>query len=206
MNQSVMFKLSYGLFILTAKENGFDNGSVINTAQQLTDSPNRISVTVNKNGKTHDMIKNTGAFNISVLSEEADFDLIKHFGFQSGADCDKFDGYKNAKRGENGIMYITKGINSYISAKVIQEIDLGTHTLFIADVTDGEMLSDAPSATYAYYHSHIKPKPENKKITKTVWRCKVCGYEYVGEELPDDFICPLCKHPKSDFEKIEVTE
>ena len=155
MNQSVMFKLSYGLFILTAKENGFDNGSVINTAQQLTDSPNRISVTVNKNGKTHD---------------------------------------------------ITKGINSYISAKVIQEIDLGTHTLFIADVTDGEMLSDAPSATYAYYHSHIKPKPENKKITKTVWRCKVCGYEYVGEELPDDFICPLCKHPKSDFEKIEVTE
>ncbi len=103
-------------------------------------------------------------------------------------------------------MYITKGINSYISAKVIQEIDLGTHTLFIADVTDGEMLSDAPSATYAYYHSHIKPKPENKKITKTVWRCKVCGYEYVGEELPDDFICPLCKHPKSDFEKIEVTE
>lgn len=204
MDNNVMFKLSYGLFILTAKENGFDNGCVINTAQQLTDSPKRISVTVNKNGKTHDMIKATGIFNISVLSEEADFELIKHFGFQSGANCDKFESYENAKRADNGIMYITDGINSYISAKVIQEIDLGSHTLFIADVTDGGTLSDVPSATYAYYHSNIKPKPENKKAAKTVWRCKVCGYEYEGEELPEDFICPLCKHPASDFEKIEV--
>lgn len=202
MNNNVMFKLSYGLFILTAKENGFENGSVINTAQQLTDSPNRISVTVNKRGKTHDMIKATGVFNISVLSQEADFELIKHFGFQSGADCNKFENYENAKRADNDVMYITSGINSYISAKVIQEVDLGTHTLFIADVTDGEILSDAPSATYAYYHSNIKPKPQNKKSTATVWRCKVCGYEYTGESLPEDFICPICKHPASDFEKV----
>lgn len=204
MNNNAMYKISYGLFVITANENGFDNGCIINTAQQVTADPNRISVTVNKSGKTHDMIKTTGAFNISIISEEADFELFRHFGFQSGKDINKFENYENAKRAANGIMYITKGINSYISAKVINEVDLGTHTLFIAEVTDADMISDAASATYAYYHSSIKPKPQEKKSKKTVWRCKVCGYEYKGEELPEDFICPLCKHPASDFEKVEA--
>lgn len=203
MNNNAMYKLSYGLFVITANENGFDNGCIINTAQQVTTSPNRISVTLNKSGKTHDMIKNTGVFNISVISEDAYFELFKHFGFQSGANCDKFNGFEAAKRSENGIFYLTAGINSYISAKVIQEIDLGSHTMFIADVTDADIVSDIPSATYAYYHSNIKPKPQEKKSKKTVWRCKVCGYEYEGETLPEDFICPICKHPASDFEKAE---
>lgn len=205
MNNNAMFKISYGLFVITAKENGFDNGCIINTAQQVTTEPNRISVTLNKSGKTHNMIKNTGVFNISVISEDAHFELFKHFGFQSGASCNKFDGFEAAKRSDNGILYITAGINSYISAKTIQEIDLGTHTMFIADVTNADIISDTLSATYAYYHSDIKPKPNEKKIKKTVWRCKVCGYEYEGEELPEDFICPLCKHPASDFEKIETS-
>ncbi|MDE5671054.1 MAG: flavin reductase [Eubacterium sp.] len=203
MNNNAMFKLSYGLFVITAKENGFDNGCIINTAQQVTDKPNRISVTINKSGKTHDMIKNTGVFNISIISEDADFELFKHFGFQSGANCNKFNNFEAANRSENGVFYITAGVNSYISANVIQEIDLGTHTMFIADVTDSDILSDIPSATYAYYHSHIKPKPNEKKTSKTVWRCKVCGYIYEGKELPEDFTCPICKHPASDFEKIE---
>lgn len=203
MNNNVMYKLSYGLFVITANENGFDNGCIINTAQQVTTSPNRISVTLNKSGKTHDMIKNTGVFNISVISEDAYFELFKHFGFQSGANCNKFNGFEAAKRSENGIFYLTAGVNSYISAKVVQEIDLGSHTMFIADVTDADIVSEIPSATYAYYHSNIKPKPQEKKSTKTVWRCKVCGYEYEGETLPEDFICPICKHPASDFEKAE---
>lgn len=198
-----MFKLSYGLFIITARENDFDNGCIINTAGQVTDTPLQIAVTINKKSKTHDMIKNTGAFNLSVISEDADFELFKHFGFQSGSSVNKFDGYKSAKRAENGVMYITDGVNSYISAKVVQDVDLGTHTMFVAEVTDAEIISDAASATYAYYHSNIKPKPQEKKHKKTVWRCKVCGYEYEGEELPENFICPLCNHPASDFEKVE---
>ena len=202
MNNNAMYKLSYGLFVLTANENGFDNGCIINTAQQVTTEPNRISITVNKNGKTHDMIKATGIFNISIISEDAYFELFKHFGFQSGASCNKFDGFKAAERSENGVLYLTAGVNSYISAKVIQEIDLGTHTMFIAEVTDADIISDIPSATYAYYHSNIKPKPQKKENAKTIWRCTVCGYEYEGEELPEDFICPLCKHPASDFEKV----
>ena len=148
------------------------------------------------------MIKATGIFNISIISEDAYFELFKHFGFQSGANCNKFDGFKAVERSENGILYLTAGVNAYISAKVIQEIDLGTHTMFIAEITDADMISDVPSATYAYYHSNIKPKPQEKKTEKTVWRCKVCGYEYEGEALPEDFICPLCKHPASDFEKV----
>ena len=202
MNNNAMYKLSYGLFVLTANENGFDNGCIINTAQQVTTQPNRISITVNKNGKTHDMIKATGIFNISIISEDAYFELFKHFGFQSGVSCNKFDGFKAAERSENGVLYLTAGVNSYISAKVTQEIDLGTHTMFIAEVTDADMVSDVPSATYAYYHSNIKPKPQKKENAKTIWRCTVCGYEYEGEELPEDFICPLCKHPASDFEKV----
>ena len=150
------------------------------------------------------MIKDTGVFTVSVISEAASFDLFKHFGFQSGRDVDKFAVFNDCKRAENGTMIITKGTNGYISAKVVNTVDLGTHTLFIADVTDMDVLADVPSATYTYYQENIKPKPEAVGKTKdgqTVWRCKICGYEYVGEELPDDFICPICKHPASDFEK-----
>lgn len=203
MDQSVMFKLSYGLFVLTAQENGFDNGCIINTVMQVTSTPNRISITVNKQNKTHDMVKATGLFNVSVLAEDASFDTFKHFGFQSGKNVDKFEDYGPKERSESGLYYVTAGTNSYLSGKVVQEIDLGTHTQFIADVTAGKVLSDVPSVTYTYYQNNIKPKREasKEKSGKTVWVCKICGYVYEGEELPADFICPLCKHGASDFEK-----
>ncbi len=203
MNKKAMYQLTYGLFVLTARMGEKDNGCIINTAAQVTSSPNRISITVNKDTLTHDMIKETGKFNISVLSEHAGFDIFKHFGFQSGRTADKFDGYPFCRRSANGLYYITEGTNAYISAKVEQTIDVGSHTMFIALVEDMDVISDVPSATYSYYQSSIKPKPESPASTgKTVWRCVVCGYIYEGETLPADYICPLCKHPASDFEKV----
>ncbi len=202
MDSNALFKFSYGLYIITAYENSTDNGCIVNTAGQITDSPNRIAVTINKGSKTHDMIKNTGVFNVSVLSENAEFELFRHFGFQSGFSTDKFRDFADFKRSENGVSYITKGTNAYISARVENEIDEETHTMFIALVEDARILSDTPSATYAYYHSNIKPEPQEKQRRETVWRCKVCGYEYIGEKLPEGYICPICKHPASDFEKI----
>ncbi|MBR6700285.1 MAG: flavin reductase [Firmicutes bacterium] len=200
MDNKVMFNITYGLYVLTANEKGKDNGCIINTLSQVTSTPNRISITVNKSNHTHDMIKNTKKFNVSLLTEETSFDLFKHFGFQTGKDTDKFADYEGYARAENGIVYLTKYANSFISGDVVQEIDLGTHTMFIADAADGQVISDVPSVSYAYYHKNIKPAPEAKKAGG--WRCKICGYVYEGDELPADFVCPLCKHPASDFEKI----
>lgn len=207
MDNKAMHYLSYGLFVLTTSFEGEDNGCIINTAGQVTTEPNRISITVNNTNHTTDLIKKSGKFNISTLSEDANFEVFKHFGFKSGREVNKFDGYSACKRSANGIYYTTEGVNSYISATVEQTIDLGTHTMFIAKVDAMEVLSKTPSATYAYYHANIKPKAEPKTEQsankgKVAWRCKVCGYVYIGEELPVDFTCPLCKHPASDFEKI----
>lgn len=203
MDNKTMYKLTYGLFVLTSCYDGKDSGCIINTAGQVTSEPNRISIAVNKANFTHDLVKKSGKFNISILSEEASFDTFKHFGFQSGRDVDKFDGYSDCKRSANNLYYVTAGTNGYISATVEQEIDLGSHTMFIALVDDMEVLSSVPSTTYSYYQSSIKPKPEKPATGgKTVWRCTICGYIYEGEELPADFVCPLCKHPASDFEKV----
>lgn len=205
MNQKAVYNLTYGLFVLTSSVDGRDSGCIINTAGQVTSEPNRISIAVNKGNFTHDLVKKSGRFNISILSEAASFDTFRHFGFQSGREVDKFAGYEECRRSENGLYYVTAGTNAYISASIEQSLDLGSHTLFIAGVEDMEVLSDVPSASYAYYQSSIKPKPEQPAAGgKTVWRCTVCGYIYEGEELPADFICPLCKHPASDFEKVAV--
>ena len=206
MNTNAMFKIGYGLYVLTARENGFDNGCIINTVTQVTADPNRITVAVNKANKTHDMILATGEFNVSILTTSASFEIFKAFGFRSGKDTDKFEGCNAAKRSGNGIYYVTDSTNAYISAKVISATDLGSHTLFLADVTDCDVLSEVPSATYDYYHKYIKPKPEAKKNVKVYYRCKICGYIYEGDELPADFICPLCKHPASDFERVEAVK
>ena len=200
MDNSAFFKLSYGLFVVTAHEEGKDNGCITNTVVQQTTTPNRISVTINKNNYTHDMIMRTGVFNVSVLSEEAKFDVFKNWGFQSGKDVDKTLGI-TFFRLENGVIYVIDGVNAVICAKVEQTIDLGTHTLFIAEVTDAFPTDKTPSATYAYYHSNIKPAPQ--PVKKKGWICTVCGYIYEGETLPLDFICPLCKHPASDFKPNE---
>ena len=201
-----MFKLTYGLFVLTARQGEKDNGCIINTAGQVTAVPNRISIAVNKANYTHDMVLATKKFNVSILSEDAKFSTFQRFGFQSGKDVNKFEGYDQVKRAENGIYYVTEGTNGYISATVESTMDLGSHTLFIAAVDDMDVLSDVPSTTYNYYQSNIKPKPAApaSKTGKTIWRCRICGYEYEGEELPADFICPVCKHPAPDFEKVIV--
>ncbi len=207
MDKKAMHKLSYGLFVLTAREGDKDNGCIINTAIQAASTPNQMSICVNKENYTHDMIMRTGAFTVSIISQRATFDLFKHFGFQTGKEVDKFADYTAYARGENGICYITEGTNAYISVKVSKTEDIGSHTMFIGEITDMEVLGDALSATYEYYMKNIKPKPQEVGKTddgQTIWRCTICGYEYVGEELPDDFICPLCKHPASDFEKVII--
>ena len=197
---NAMFKLSYGLFVLTAKDDR-DGGCIINAVNQITDSPKRISIAVNKANATHDMIARTGAFNLSVLTTETQFPLIQRFGFQSSRDADKFADYDFAARSENGLIYVTESSNAFISAKVVQALDYGTHTVFIADVTEAKVLSNAPSLTYAYYFEHVKPKPAALSEQKG-WVCKICGYIYEGDDLPADFICPLCKHGAEDFERL----
>lgn len=201
MDPKTMYKLTYGLFVLTAKEGDKDNGCIINTAIQVTSQPNRISIAVNKSNYTHDMIVRTKKFNVSIISEKAGFDLFKHWGFQSGRDVDKAIGVE-LSRSSNGISYITNGCNAYLSGKVIDIVDLGTHSLFIADVTDGEVLAGDESCTYGYYQSNIKVSPDKAKEIKKGWICTVCGYIYEGEVLPEDFICPICKHPASDFKPL----
>lgn len=205
MDSRAMRNLSYGLFVLTAKEGEKINGCITNTAIQVTTEPNQIAFAVNHANYTHDMVKNTGKFVISIISEKAKFELFKHFGFQSGRDVNKFEDFEGYGLTADGIPYIAKGTNAWIEGEVVSAQDLGTHTLFVCKVTDMEVLSGDASATYVYYHNNIKPKPEEAGKTaagKTIWRCTVCGYEYEGEELPADFICPICKHPASDFEKV----
>lgn len=204
MDNQALFKLSYGLFVLTARDGEKDNGCIINTAIQAASTPNQLSICVNKANYTHDMIVKTGIFTVSILTQKASFDIFKRFGFASGRDVDKFADYAECKRGENSVYYITEATNAYISVKVSKTEDLGSHTIFVGEITDMEVLSEEPSVTYAYYFQHIKPKPEASASPsgKTVWRCKICGYEYEGEEIPKDYICPICKHPASDFEKV----
>ncbi|MFR7989324.1 MAG: flavin reductase [Anaerovoracaceae bacterium] len=198
---SALFKFSYGLYVLTAREGEKDNGCIINTAIQVTVNPKQVSICVDKSNYTCSMIERTGEYNLSFISEEADFDLFRHFGFQSGKDVDKFADYPHADRAENGIFYVDKAVNAMISVKVKQTVDLGTHLMFIGEVTEEKVLSDVPSVTYQYYFDHIKPKPEQQPKVKG-YVCKICGYVYEGETLPPDFICPLCKHGAEDFEPL----
>ena len=198
---NAMFRLSYGLFLLTARDGEQDNGCIVNTVMQLTDQPMRVLISVNKQNLTHDMIAKTGRFNVSVLTEDAPFELFRHYGFQSGRDVDKFAG-SQMPRSENGLVYLTGVTNAYLSARVISQSDFGTHTLFVAEVTEAKALSDRPSMTYAYYFDNVKPKPQSLPENKKGFVCKVCGYVYEGDTLPEDYICPLCKHGAADFEPL----
>ena len=160
-----------------------------------------------RKNEAHDMVMESGEFTVSIISEKATFGLFKRFGFASGRDTDKFAGFDAYETGSNGIRYITEGTNAYISVKVTQTNDLGSHTMFVGTITDMQVLDEAPSATYAYYFENIKPKPEAVGTTpdgQTVWRCKICGFTYEGDPLPADYVCPLCKHPASDFERVEL--
>lgn len=200
MDKNAMRALTYGLFVLTAK-GAKDNGCIINTAMQVTTSPNRISITVSKENYTHDIIRDTGVFNLSILDETTPFAIFEHFGFASGRNTDKFVG-DTMPRSANGLIYLPVYTTAFISGKVFQQIDLGTHTMFLADVTDGEVLDKTNSISYAYYHANVKPKPAAKEEKKAGWVCRICGYVYEGAQLPPDYICPLCKHGADDFEPI----
>lgn len=200
MNTNALFKIGYGLYILSCHENGKDNACIVNTVMQVTSNPCKIAICVNRNNYTCTMLKNTRKFNVSILDEEAEFEIFKHFGYQSGKDVDKFLNFIHTKRTPNGVLYITKNTNAYLSAWVQDEIDLDTHVMFIAQLVDAEILSEKPTVTYDFYQKNIKPKPE--ATASKGWRCKICGYVYEGEDLPSDFICPICKHGAIDFEKI----
>ena len=205
IENQAMYKLTYGLFMLTTMGEGKQNGCIVNTVSMLTDNPKRITVFVNKANYSEELLRKGKIFNVSVLTEETPFEVFKQFGFCSGRDVDKF---ANAKypTSENGLYYLPEYTNAVLSGKVIDAHDYGTHTLFVAEVTEAKTLSSAPSVTYEYYQKNIKPKPqavkaeEAEKVVKR-YVCKICGYVHEGE-LPDDFICPWCKHPASDFEEM----
>lgn len=200
IEKEAMYKLTYGLFVLTTTDGEKQNGCIVNTVSMITDNPKRITVFVNKANYTEELLRKTGVFNVSVLTEKTPFDIFKQFGFASGRDTDKFANTAYPKT-ENGLYYIPEYANAVLSGKVIDAHDYGTHTLFVAEVTEGKVLSSDKSVSYEYYLSNIKPKPQAEKSNTEKWVCKICGYVHEGE-MPDDFICPWCKHPKEDFERI----
>lgn len=200
MDNKALFNIGYGLYVLTAKDGEKSNGCIVNTVMQVTSDPLVIAVGVSKQNYTHDMILKSKEFNISVLTKDTPFDVFKHFGFQSGKTIDKFSGFEDKLIGENGLYYISKFTNSYLYCKVKDVIDFGTHSMFRAEVIDAKSFNNDETVTYTYYHKYIKPKPAQE--AKKGWRCNICGYIYEGENLPPDFICPICKHGAIDFSKI----
>ncbi len=196
---SALFKIGYGLYVVTSNDGKRDNGLIVNTVTQVTNSPNRIAVAINKENYSHHVIRQTGVMNINCLSEDAPFSVFETFGFVSGRNADKFANC-TPLRADNGLVFLPRYINAFMSLRVEQYVDLGTHGLFICSITEARVISDAPSMTYAYYQEHVKPKPETEG--KKGFVCKVCGYVYEGDTLPEDFICPLCKHGAADFEEI----
>ena len=200
VDPAALFKIGYGLYVVaTRDEAGRDNGCIVNTVTQVTNTPNRVAVTINKLNYTHHVVKQTGIMNLNCLSEDAPFDLFKRFGFQSGRTADKFAG-EEVQRAANGLAILPSHVNALLSLKVEQYVDLGTHGMFICSVEESRVLSQRPTMTYAYYQDNVKPKPDTGK--KKGWVCKICGYVHEGDELPEDFICPLCKHGAADFERL----
>ena len=197
---TALFNIGYGLYVVTSNDGKKDNGLIVNTVTQVTNSPNRIAVCINKQNYSHHTIKNTGVMNVNCLSVEAPFSVFENFGFQSGKNVDKFANC-TPLRSDNGLVFLPKYINSFMSLKVEDYIDLDTHGMFICSVTEARVLSDKETMTYTYYQNNVKPKPQTDG--KKGWVCKICGYVYEGDELPEDFICPLCKHGVADFEPIE---
>lgn len=199
LNMNALFQIGYGLYVVTSHDGNKDNGLIVNTVTQVTSTPARVAVTINKQNYSHEIIQKTGIMNVNCLTVETPFKVFEAFGFVSGRNVDKFAGCEPL-RSENGLVVLPRYINAYMSLKVEQYVDLDTHGMFICSVTEADTISDLETMTYTYYHKNVKPKPETKK--KKGYVCKICGYVYEGEELPADFICPLCKHPASDFEPI----
>ena len=198
-DMTALFRIGYGLYVVTSNDGKKDNGLIVNTVTQLTDTPNRVAVNINKANYSHHVIQQTGVLNVNCLSVDAPFSVFEQFGFQSGRTADKFAGQK-INRSDNGLVFLDKYINAFMSLKVEQYVDLGTHGMFICSVTEARVMSDRETMSYTYYQNNVKPKPDTEG--KKGFVCKVCGYVYEGEELPADYICPLCKHGAADFEPI----
>ncbi len=196
---NALFNIGYGLYVVTSNDGKKDNGLILNSVMQVTSSPERVAVAINKSNYSHDVIKNSKIMTVNCLSVEAPFAVFEAFGFVSGRDKNKFEGCE-PKRAENGLAVLPKYINAYISLSVAEYIDLGTHGLFIADVTESCVVSDKETMTYTYYQKHVKPKPKPEK--KRGYICTVCGFIHDEDELPDDFICPICGHGAADFEEL----
>ena len=196
---NALFNIGYGLYVVTTRDGDKDNGLIVNTVTQVTNTPNRIAVTVNKENYSHHVIKKTGVMNVNCLDVSAPFFVFQHFGFQSGRSIDKFAGCENL-RSDNGLRFLPRYINAFLSLKVEQYVDLDTHGMFICTVTEARVISDRESMTYTYYQNNVKPQPETEG--KKGYVCKICGWVYEGENLPDDIVCPLCKHGAADFEPI----
>ena len=199
LDPAAFFKLASGLYLITSKDDHKDNGMICNSVLQVTNTPNRLAVCVNQNNYSCELIRRSGLLNVNCLSVDAPFRLFQIFGFQSGRTADKFAGLAPL-RTDNGLAVLPEFVNALFSLQVEQQIDLGTHCLFIGAVTEARVLSDRPTVTYDYYQTHIKPKPQ-PAVSKQ-WRCKICGHIYQGDVLPDDYICPICGHPKDDFELV----
>ena len=197
---TALFNIGYGLYVVTSNDGKKDNGLIVNTVTQVTNTPNRIAVTINKANYSHHSIQQTGIMNINCLSTEAPFSVFERFGFASGRNTDKFAGC-NTLRSDNGLVFLSRYINSFMSLKVEQYVDLDTHGMFICEVTEARVISDTDTMTYTYYQKNVKPKPDTGG--KKGWVCNICGYIYEGDELPEDIVCPLCKHGAADFTKIE---
>lgn len=195
-----LFNIGYGLYVVTCNDGKKDNGLIVNTVTQLTDTPLRVAVTINKKNYSHDVIKQSGKMNVNCLTVEAPFKVFEAFGFVSGRTVDKFADC-TPNRSENGLVVLPRYINAFISLEVEKYVDVDTHGMFICTVTEASVLSDKETMTYTYYQKNVKPRPKTE--SKKGYVCKVCGYIYEGEELPEDFVCPLCKHGAADFEKIQ---
>ena len=198
-DMTALFNIGYGLYVVTSHDGKKDNGLIVNTVTQVTDTPNRVAVTINKANYSHHVIKQTGKMNVNTLTVDAPFQVFEKFGFQSGRNVDKFAGCEPL-RSDNGLIFLPRNINSFMSLKVEKYVDMDTHGMFICSVTEARVISDKETMTYAYYHANVKPKPQTEG--KEGYVCKVCGYVYEGATLPDDIVCPLCKHGAVDFEKI----
>ena len=199
-DMTALFNIGYGLYVITSNDGKKDNGLIVNTVSQVTNTPNRIAVTINKDNYSHHVIKQTGIMNLNCLSTDAPFSVFERFGFQSGRTVNKFEG-EEPLRSDNGLAFLARYINSFMSLKVEQYVDLGTHGMFICSVTEARVISDTETMTYTYYQKNVKPKPQTEG--KKGFVCKICGYVYEGDELPEDFVCPLCKHGAADFEEIK---
>lgn len=200
VDPSALFKIGYGLYVVTCNDGKKHNGQIANTVSQVANNPDRIAVNLNKSNYSAEVIRKTGIMNVCTLDETAPFQIFKHFGFQSGRDVDKFADFEHYDASSNGLAYLTRYANGYISLKVTDTVDLGSHWMFICTITEAVALNSVKTMTYTYYQENVKPKPQEKVKG---WVCSVCGYVYEGEELPEDFVCPLCKHPASDFVRME---